>query len=155
MGLFGKKKTESKQLITIEDICIGNESVDKFEAIRMAGRMLVAKGCVDEDYIGSMVDREQLITTYMDNGIAAPHGSRLFKKHVKKSGIVCLQFPQGVNFKGTMVYLLIGVAGVDEDHIDILKGIATICGDSFESKKLVISDHKEYIMETLNKFIQV
>lgn len=155
MGLFWKKKKASKEIITIDDICIGNESVDKFEAIRMAGRMLVAKGCVDEDYIESMVNREEIMTTYLDNGIALPHGSRLFKKHVKKTGIVCLQFPNGVNFGGKKAYLVIGAAGVDNDHLEIIKGVATICSDEFEAKKLVVSNHKEYVLKTLNDCISL
>ncbi len=154
MRLFGKKK-ECKQLITIDDICVGNESVDKFEAIRMAGRMLVAKGCVDEDYIESMIDREKIMSTYLGSAIAAPHGSCIFKSKVKKSGIVCLQFPNGVNFNGSTVNLVIGIAGVDNDHLEILKGVATICEDEFEAKKLIVTNHKEYVRDTLQNSICV
>ncbi len=155
MRQFWKKKEECKQVITIDDICVGNESVDKFEAIRMAGRMLVAKGCVEEDYIESMIDREKIMSTYMGNAIAIPHGSSIFKKHVKKTGVVCLQFPNGVNFNGSTVHFVIGIAGVGNDHLEILKGLATICSDSFASKKLVITNHKEYVLDTINKHICV
>lgn len=117
--------------------------------------MLVAKGCVEEDYIESMVDREKIMSTYLDNAIAAPHGSCIFKSKVKKTGIVCLQFPNGVNFNGSTVNLVIGIAGEGNDHLEILKGVATICSDKFEARKLVVTNHKEYVRDTLQKHICV
>lgn len=62
----------------------------KEEAIRYCGQMLVEAGCVDEEYIDAMVDRDKMLSVYMGNFIAIPHGTDEAKKYVKKSG--CLGF---------------------------------------------------------------
>ena len=45
-----------------------------------------------------MVEREKLVSTYMGMGVAIPHGTSQKKGTVKKSGVVLLQYPQGVDF---------------------------------------------------------
>lgn len=69
----------------------------KEEAIRYCGQMLVEAGCVDEEYIDAMVDRDKMLSVYMGNFIAIPHGTDEAKKYVKKSGICVVQVPDGVD----------------------------------------------------------
>ena len=45
-----------------------------------------------------MVDRENMVSTYMGMGVAIPHGTSNAKETVKKSGIVVMQYPEGVDF---------------------------------------------------------
>ncbi len=42
--------------------------------------------------------RKSLVTTYMGMGVAIPHGTSEKKSTVKKSGVVMLQYPDGVDF---------------------------------------------------------
>ena len=70
----------------------------KEEAIRYCGQKLVEAGCVDEEYIDAMVERDNMLSVYMGNLIAIPHGTDEAKKYVKKSGICVVQVPDGVNF---------------------------------------------------------
>ncbi|MFI3166918.1 MAG: PTS sugar transporter subunit IIA [Bacillota bacterium] len=155
MALFGRKKKEENAIITLDDIRVGEKSVDKFEAIRMAGRMLVAKGCVDENYIEGMVEREKIMTTYMGEGVAIPHGVGELKKFVKKTGIVVLQFPDGVDFDGETAHLVVGIAGAGEDHIPILQGIATVMMDEDIIADFVKSQDKKYIMKQLTDNVEL
>lgn len=69
----------------------------KEEAIRYCGQKLVEAGCVDEEYIDAMVERDNMLSVYMGNFIAIPHGTDEAKKYVKKSGICVVQVPDGVN----------------------------------------------------------
>ncbi len=154
MGLFGKKK-DTNAIITLDDIVVGAKSVDKFEAIRMAGRMLVSKGCVEENYIEGMVEREKIMTTYLGEGVAIPHGVGELKKFVKKTGLVVIQFPEGVDFDGEKANLIIGIAGSGEDHIPILQGVATIMMEEDIIGKLVVSEDKKYILKTLLENVEV
>ncbi len=154
MGLFGKKK-DTNAIITLDDIVVGAKSVDKFEAIRMAGRMLVSKGCVEENYIEGMVEREKIMTTYLGEGVAIPHGVGELKKFVKKTGLVVIQFPEGVDFDGEKANLIIGIAGAGEDHIPILQGVATIMMEEDIIGKLVVSEDKKYILKTLLENVEV
>ena len=40
-----------------------------------SGRALVDSGSVNEAYIQAMKEREQLVSTFMGNGLAIPHGT--------------------------------------------------------------------------------
>ncbi len=66
----------------------------KEEAIRYCGQKLVEAGCVDEEYIDAMVERDNMLSVYMGNFIAIPHGTDEAKKYVKKSGICVVQVPE-------------------------------------------------------------
>ena len=57
----------------------------KEEAIRYCGQKLVEAGCVDEEYIDAMVERDNMLSVYMGNFIAIPHGTDEAKKYVKKN----------------------------------------------------------------------
>ncbi|WP_343119298.1 PTS sugar transporter subunit IIA, partial [Clostridioides difficile] len=100
------------------------DSVSKEEAITLAGRKLVENGYVKEEYIPAMLEREKVMTTYMGMGVAIPHGVNEAKKEILSSGIVILQFPNGIDFDGEKAYLLIGIAGVGDEHLEILSNIA-------------------------------
>ncbi len=149
MGLFNRKKQAETAIITLDDISVGLETVDKFDAIRAAGKKLVAKGCVSEDYIEGMIEREKIMTTYMGEGVAIPHGVGELKKFVKKTGIVVFQYPNGVDFDGEKAYLVIGIAGAGEDHIPILQGIAMMMTEGDEIEKVLKSQDKKYILKQL------
>ena len=100
------------------------KTVDKFEAIKMAGNLLVDNGYVEEKYIEAMIQREKDLSTYIGQGIAIPHGVNAAKDKVKKSGIVVLQFPQGIDFGEGIAYLVIGIAGRGNEHLAIISGLA-------------------------------
>ena len=70
-----------------------------------------------------MVDRENMVSTYMGMGVAIPHGTSNAKETVKKSGIVVMQYPEGVDFGDEKAYLVIGIAGVGDEHLEILGNI--------------------------------
>lgn len=112
-------------ILDFKNIKIGLKSVSKEEAIREAGKALVAGGYVGEEYIEGMINREKDISTYVGYGIAIPHGENKVKDSVKKSGIVVLQYPDGVKFDENVAHLIVGIAGKGNDHLAILANIAT------------------------------
>lgn len=111
-------------LLLKENIKVGVQVSDKFEAIRMAGKMLHKSGYVGEEYIEGMVQREQDISTYIGKGIAIPHGVSAVKDAIKKTGMVVIQVPEGVDFDGEKAYLIIGIAAAGDEHLTILANIA-------------------------------
>ena len=127
-------------------IFLNLDSVSKEDAIRLAGEKLVELGCVDENYIDQMLERERLTTTYMGMGIAIPHGVNESKSSIKQSGVVFLQFPQGIDFGDEKAYLVIGIAGKGEEHLEILSNIAIKISDELV-EKLKSTDRKEDFIE--------
>ena len=120
---------EQGLVIRAEDIQLGLPSVDKETAIRAAGALLAKRGYVDADYADAMVEREKLVTTYMGMGVAIPHGTSEKKSTVKKSGVVMLQYPDGVDFDGEKAYLIFGIAGVGDAHLDLLAHVCEVLED--------------------------
>lgn len=133
-----EEKKAKKAVLKKEGIKTGLKSVDKETAIRAAGQLLCDLGFANEDYIQAMVDRENMVSTYMGMGVAIPHGTSNAKETVKKSGIVVMQYPEGVDFGDEKAYLVIGIAGVGDEHLEILGNI-------------VASLEDEEILETLKK----
>ncbi|MEG1285251.1 MAG: PTS sugar transporter subunit IIA [Romboutsia sp.] len=137
-----------KKVLCEENICLGLPSVSKEEAIVMTGKKLIENGYVKEEYIEAMLEREKLMTTFMGMGVAIPHGVNEAKKEILSSGIVILQFPKGIDFDGELAYLIIGIAGVGNEHLEILSNIAIVLDDEL-TDRLKDTDSKE---EILNAF---
>ncbi len=141
------KKEAKKGVLIEEGIKTGLPSVDKETAIRAAGKLLCELGFVNEDYIDAMVEREKLVTTYMGMGVAIPHGTSNAKETVKKSGIVVMQYPEGVDFGDEKANLVIGIAGVGDEHLEILANIA----GSLEDEELLENLKKNADVDTIMK----
>ncbi len=135
---------EEGVILRKRNIRLGLKTVERDEAIRMAGRMLYESGYVNENYIEAMLERERDLSTYIGKGLAIPHGVGAAKEEIKKSGMVVLQFPEGVKFGDETAYLVIGIAGVGNEHLSILSNIAT-----------AIDVEDESITETLRTTTQV
>ena len=115
------------------NIRIGLPAEPKEEAIRRAGELLVVGGYARPEYVDAMLRREELATTCLGMGLAIPHGTSDAKERVLRSGIVILQYPDGVDFDGEKAHLIVGIAGVGDEHLEILARLSA----SFEDEELL------------------
>ena len=130
----GQRGAAQKHILDFNNIQLGLQSVSKEDAIRAAGEALVAAGCVEDSYIDGMLRREADISTYVGRGIAIPHGEAQVKDAIRESGIVVLQYPQGVQFGKDTAHLIVGIAGKDNDHLSILANIAATMDECSEEE---------------------
>ena len=144
-------QVKETSILKSDNIILGLKSESKEEAIERAGKMIVKEGYVNNNYIAAMQEREKIVSTYIGMGIAIPHGVGEAKKEVKESGIVVLQYPDGVVFGDDLAYLVIGIAGVGDDHLEILSNIATSLEDETLVDKLKNTNNKFEILQTFNK----
>ncbi|MDA3846883.1 MAG: PTS sugar transporter subunit IIA, partial [Vallitaleaceae bacterium] len=133
------------ETLALKNIRIGLKSDSKEEAIRMAGQILFEGGYVEEGYIDAMVQRDSELSTFIGNGTAIPHGVSDAKKKIKQTGISVLQFPDGVDFNGNMVYLVVGIAGIGNEHLMILSNLAEIIEDEEKVALLSKTTDVDYI----------
>jgi PTS system mannitol-specific IIA component len=139
-------------ILNEKNIMLKVASEDKIAAIERAGRLLSENGYVAPEYIEGMKKREEEITTYIGNGIAIPHGTSEYIRHIRKSGIVVLQYPQGVDFgEGNVAYIMIGIAGQNDEHLEILSSIALVCQDESNVQKLRNAETKQEIIDILTE----
>ena len=140
----------NNQVLIKESIKLNQPSVTKEEAIRAAGELLVERGSVDPSYVEAMLEREKIVTTYMGMGIAIPHGTSEAKGAVKKTAITMLQYPEGVDFGDEKAQLVFGIAGIGDEHLDLLGKIAGTLDNPEVLEKMKTTDDVDWILETLS-----
>lgn len=144
-------EAKETSILNKNNIVLGLESVSKEEAIKRAGEILAKEGYVKEEYIQAMLEREEIVSTYIGMGVAIPHGVGEAKKEVKKSGIAVLQYPNGVKFGDEVAYLVVGIAGVGDEHLTILSNIAMSLEDEGLVEKLRNTCDVNDILKVFNK----
>ncbi len=141
---------DDKVVLAKESIKLNQAPVSKEEAIRAAGELLVARGAVEPAYVEAMLEREKLVSTYMGMGLAIPHGTSDAKGTVKKTAISMLQYPEGVDFGDEKAQLVFGIAGIGDEHLDLLGKIAGALDDEEVLEKMKTTDDVEWILEILS-----
>ncbi|WP_019120434.1 PTS sugar transporter subunit IIA [Brevibacillus massiliensis] len=142
----------AQNIISADKIMLNASVENKREAIRLAGKLLVEKGHVTAEYIEKMLEREEMLTTYLGNGVAIPHGTNDSKQWIKSTGISIVQVPSGVDFgDGNIAYVIIGIAGKGDEHLEILSKLAEVCMEEENVKSMVQAAKPEQMIEILEK----
>lgn len=134
-------------VLTKDKIRLHVDVHDKYEAIRMAGRLLVDAGHVPEAYIDAMIQREDMLSTYMGAGLAIPHGTNEARGLVRSTGLAVLTVPKGVEFEeGKTVNLIVGIAAIGDEHMDLLTNIAMIVSDAELKARLLETTSEDEVL---------
>lgn len=143
------KQNVKTGVLVREGIRVGQKAATKEEAIQAAGELLCKLGYADASYIDAMQEREKIVTTYMGMGVAIPHGTSQAKGTVKKSGIVVLQYPDGVPFGEEKAQLVFGIAGVGDEHLELLSNICTVLEDEAALQKMKTTTDVDFILNKI------
>jgi phosphocarrier protein FPr len=139
-------------VLTPDLVQLGAAATDKNEAIRQAGDLLVRAGCVEPDYVAGMQAREQTMSTYLGNGVAIPHGRHADIALVHRTAISVLQVPHGVEWEpGEMAYLVVGIAAVGDEHINVLARLGQVVEDEATTRSLVEATSAAVVIECLSR----
>lgn len=131
-------------------VVLGARSIDRFDAIRQAGAVLVKAGCVSPAYIDGMLARERVKSTYLGSGIAIPHGELADLPFINHAGVSVLQLPEGVVWEpGERVYLVIGLASADLSHSEVLSNLVELLQTPVVIQSLVQATDPMVIVEQL------
>lgn len=141
---FSNKKEEKKEfLLQKEAIKLNLSTVAKEIALKDIAGYMGKLGYVNSNYEKYIFEREEQSTTYIGNYVAIPHGTAEGKNEILKSGIVIFQYPEGIDFgNGNIAYFLIGIAGKNNEHIDIISKISDVIED--EEEVLKLKDEKDF-----------
>ncbi|MET0725736.1 MAG: PTS sugar transporter subunit IIA [Leifsonia sp.] len=127
----------SEQILAPGAVRIAVGTVSRDDAIRAAGGVLVEVGAVDTAYVDSMLEREGSVSTYMGNYLAIPHGTNDAKESIKRSGLSFTRYTEPIDWNGDEVRFVVGIAGIDNEHLEILSKIAIIFSDEDEVERLL------------------
>ena len=139
------------EVLAASAVRVGASAVDREEAITVVGRMLVERGVVTDAYVTEMQARERIVSTYLGNGIALPHGTNEGRDAVRRTGLAVAQFPSGVPWGDERAYLVIGLAALAEEHIGVLSRLGTILGDEELCRRLATTTDPDEIYRTLTR----
>ncbi|NTW71264.1 MAG: PTS sugar transporter subunit IIA [Eubacteriaceae bacterium] len=142
------------EILKKENIIMNAKLINKNEAIELAGKLLIDSGYVDASYIELMKKREELLSTYMGNGLAIPHGIAEAREGnvILNSGIVVVQVPEGVDFgDGNKAYMVVGIAGKNNEHLNILSNIALLFSEEKNVEEMVKAKDAQEIYEKFTK----
>ncbi len=127
------------EVLRLEDVFVGLSSTSMEEAIEFVGGKLVERGVVLADYVTGMKNREETVSTYLGNGVAMPHGTLEFKSDVLGTGIVVAQYPDGVDWGAGTAHLVIGLAAIGNDHVNVLAQMAEVLQEEELCEQLWVS----------------
>jgi multiphosphoryl transfer protein len=139
------------EVLPASSVRVGATAADRDGAIDQVGAMLVESGCVTTAYVAEMRARELIVSTYLGNGIALPHGTNEGRTAVRRTGLAVVQFPAGVPWGEERAYLVIGLAALAEEHIGVLARLATILGDEALCRRLAVTTDADEIYRTLSR----
>jgi PTS system mannitol-specific IIC component len=140
-------------LLPDQAIVLSGTARTRDEAIDEAGRLLVASGAVEPDYVQSMYEREASVSTYVGNNLAIPHGTNEAKKSIRRTGLSFIRYPDGIDWKGdgkSMAHYVVGIAGAGDDHLSLLGSLAHLFLDKEKVAALAAARTKEEIAAVLD-----
>lgn len=125
------------EIVTKDLIIASGAATTRDEAIREAGNLLLKADAVTPAYVEAMLERERSITTYMGSYLAIPHGTNVSKEAITHSAVSLVRYVNPIDWDGNEVRIVVGIAGVDNEHLAILSKIAIIFSDEAEAKKML------------------
>ena len=144
---------ESPAAVTLlerKNIVLGCAPVTPEEAIRACGRRMVDSGYVDEAYIQGMLDREASFSVAIGSHVAIPHGTEESRKAIKKTGLIVMTYPEGIEWGDETVRLVVGIASTGEDHLGILGKIVEVAETEEDTDALLDNACVDQLYTLLN-----
>ena len=146
---FSEVVEENKELKEVCDVFVALTHLG-YTADSVLAVSMPELDVIEADYADAMVERENLVSTYMGMGVAIPHGTSQKKETVKKSGVVLLQYPDGVDFGEEKAYLVFGIAGVGDEHLELLGNVCNVLEDEDALEKMKTSSDIDFLMGQLS-----
>ena len=137
-------------LLEKKNIILGCKPVSPEEAIRAVGRRMMDSGYVEEAYIQGMLDREESFSVAIGSHVAIPHGTEESRKAIKKTGLIVMTYPEGIEWGEDTVRLVVGIASTGEDHLGILGKIVEVAETEEDTDALVDNASVDQLYKLLN-----
>ena len=138
-------------ILVAESVVLNGTATTRDAAIDEAGRLLLDRGAVDAGYLDAMHEREESVSTYMGSYLAIPHGTNAAKDHIMKSAVSVVRYPNGIDWNGKEVKFVVGVAGINNEHLQILSSIAKVFTNKAQVAQLEAATTVEEVLDLFGK----
>ena len=140
-----------RDLLNANSIAINPEIKTKDEAINKLVDLMNNSGNLNdkEEYKKAVLQREELSTTGIGDGIAIPHAKT---SAVKKSALSAMILKEGIDYDSldgepaNLFFMIAATDGADNTHLDVLARLSTMLMDfDFKDKLLNASSEEEFL----------
>ena len=138
-------------ILVAESVVLSGTATTRDAAIDEAGRLLLDRGAVDSGYLDAMHEREESVSTYMGSYLAIPHGTNAAKDHIMKSAVSVVRYPDGIDWNGKEVKFVVGVAGINNEHLQILSSIAKVFTNKAQVAQLEAATTVDEVLDLFGK----
>ena len=145
------EETGPAGILVAESVVLNGTATTRDAAIDEAGRLLLDRGAVDAGYLDAMHEREESVSTYMGSYLAIPHGTNAAKDHIMKSAVSVIRYPNGIDWNGKEVKFVVGVAGINNEHLHILSSIAKVFTNKAQVAQLEAATTVEEVLSLFGK----
>jgi mannitol PTS system EIIA component len=136
--------------LQLAGIRLGATASSREEAVRLCGELLLSLGAVEKEYVDAMWERENIISSFMGEGVSLPHGTDASRQYVNFAQLVLVRFENEVPWDGEKVKLCIGIAAKGHEHGELLGNLAEKLLDETSYKQLMESNSTPELLELLN-----
>jgi PTS system mannitol-specific IIA component len=141
----------TQEILEKQNVVAAGAATTRDDAIREAGALLVSAGAVTQAYVDSMFERENSVSTYMGNFLAIPHGTNDAKESIVRSALSLVRYAEPIDWNGQPVKFAVGIAGLNNEHLEILSKIAIVFSDEDEVQKLIDAGSQDEIFALLEE----
>jgi len=148
-----RKEKTVRDLVSPDVEVIHLDCQYKDDAIRELLSTLVAQDVIDlereKELRDAIIQREQVASTGMGNGVALPHGK---SKHAKKLGVVVGLSAQGIEFGARdeipayVIVMWICEPRQIKEHLALMRGLAGVANDADRAGVLAnVRDRRQFL----------
>jgi len=136
-------------VLTAEGILLDVTAFSRKEAVLLCGEHLLKLGAISQPYIEKMWERELILSSYVGESVAIPHGTEDSRQFVNFAQLVFIRYSHPIEWDGEVVSITVGIASANNEHVDILAELADILLDDDKKKLLLSSNDKSEILELM------
>jgi mannitol/fructose-specific phosphotransferase system IIA component len=137
------------EILTADAVRLGLRAMDRFDAARQSGDVLVEIGAVEPPYIDAMLERERSMSTALGEGFAIPHGTDESRQWIRETRLAFLQFPDGVDWIDDNVVVCVAIAAKGDEHVGVLARLAQVLVVPEQAARLRSADRVDDVLAIL------
>ncbi len=85
----------------------------------------------------------------MGNGLALPHGTNESKGSIRRSAVSFVRYSGGIDWNGKETKFVVGIAGAGDDHLALLRQLATVFSDEAAIARLEAAESADDVLAVL------
>jgi PTS system mannitol-specific IIA component len=139
----------TSSVLTLDSIVLHGTARTRDDAIAESAALLEHAGAVTPEYATAMLQREALVSTYMGNFLAIPHGTNEAKDLVLASAMTVVRYDEPIDWDGNAVRVVAAIAGKDGGHMAVLSSLALIFSDDAAVENMLAAETAEAVLDLL------